>query len=539
MTTLLDRLAGKTILLYAPHDPATLIRNARYLHVLNASARQILLVVAEPEPIRSLLEYSFDRLRVITVETAPQQGGDATFELEKLPLLFQTNACDIPFPYLNIPATPTSGKCRIGLALYGTEAANITTAVLARALPLQKLHHTTFTFFPAALHDNGTVPDCLDFCNAEAQDYAGLAEIISRLDMIIGFENDVTHLAGALGKPVWLLKSPHNQLDNHNFSNDYPLVSVFYKEVGRSWEQVLQDLFLYQTLNPSESLFVPFNATNMHIPCLPSDGLFPFPDLEIADTRQLQRLFELDVTDVESIAIETTTVCNLRCSYCPHSTPYAKAHAFMPDDIFYRIIDSLKEFRPDYSGVIIPSLYGEPLLDKRLETFIRYAKQKFPNATFQLFTNGSFLTIGRYKTLKEVGISKFIVSVHAPQMSEELCEILKTIQLEFSDLDSFEIISTYYANKYNRGGLVEGTPNDRNNCHRIVRCDFGYKNLVFDYEGNSVLCCNDYLSQVKFGNVVEESVKRIWDKAEYRRVRNKLLFGFLTQNICRVCLQHN
>lgn len=539
MTRSLDQLAGKTILLYAPHDIVSLIRNARYIHALNASARQSLLVVAHPDPIRSLFEFSFDRLRVISEETAKNQVFDFAFELEKLPLLFQGNACDIPFPYLNIPATPSTGKCQIGLALYGTEAANITTAVLARALPLQKLHHTTFTFFPAALHDNGILPDCFDFCKAEAQDYAGLAEIISRLDMIIGFENDVTHLAGALEKPVWLLQSPHNQLDNHIFSNDYPLVSVFSKEDGRSWEQVLQDMFLYQTLNPSEALFAPFNTKNIHIPSLPPDGLLPFPDLEIADTRRLQWLFELDVTDVESIAIETTTVCNLRCSYCPHSTPYAKAHAFMPDEIFYRIIDSLKEFRPDYSGVIIPSLYGEPLLDKRLETFIRYAKQKFPKATFQLFTNGSFLTIERYKTLKEAGISKFIVSVHAPQMSEELCQILKAIQLEFSDLDSFEIISTYYANKYNRGGLVEGTSSDRNNCHRIVRCDFGYKNLVFDYEGNSVVCCNDYLSQVRFGNIVEESVKQIWDKAEYRRVRNELLFGFLTQKICRVCLQHN
>lgn len=119
-----------------------------------------------------------------------------------------------------------------------------------------------------------------------------------------------------------------------------------------------------------------------------------------------------------------------------------------------------------------------------------------------------------------------------------MCHTLSVIQDDFDDFDKFNLIHMYCSNKFNRGGLVEGTPPDRKICQHILRCDAGSRNIVFDHKGDAILCCNDYLSQSKFGNIENESIRQIWDKPAYRRIRNELLYGFLPLKLCRVCLSH-
>lgn len=43
---------------------------------------------------------------------------------------------------------------------------------------------------------------------------------------------------------------------------------------------------------------------------------------------------------------------------------------------------------------------------------------------------------------------------------------------------------------------------------------------LFDYRGDAVICCNDYLSKNSYGNINDKSLCDIWNDKIYRRTRN-------------------
>jgi 2-deoxy-scyllo-inosamine dehydrogenase (SAM-dependent) len=248
-------------------------------------------------------------------------------------------------------------------------------------------------------------------------------------------------------------------------------------------------------------------------------------------------LLEAELAVFTSVSIETTTVCNLKCPYCPHSTEAAKPPAYMSEEMFFRIIDSLYDYAPSYSGTITPSMYGEPLLDKRFESFVRYAKNRFPQACIELFTNGDFLTPERFFSLREAGVDHYNISQHTPQMSQILLDTLTTVQQELAAELPVRINKMLVQNKFNRGGLVEVERFPDIYAQRTY-CQAAHQNLSFDYHGDALLCCNDYQAKHTFGNIASKSVKEIWEDNVYRRARNMLMFGFLPFSMCRICMNH-
>lgn len=231
------------------------------------------------------------------------------------------------------------------------------------------------------------------------------------------------------------------------------------------------------------------------------------------------------------IGIETTTICNMSCSYCPNST-IGRPPKYMSNKTFQTIIDSVAAYAPDYSGSISPHFYGEPLLDKRLEEFIHYAKQQLPNASIQLFTNGVLLSLQRFLALVDVGVNKFIISQHTPEPLPDLAKTLITINSDYPNLAQVEYFDQYHSNmKMNRGGLLAS---DEALALRYCRCN-QYKALIFDVAGTAVLCCNDYLSSTTFGNIHHSSVQEIWNNLGYRRIRNMLYYSYFPLQICRKC----
>ena len=72
-----------------------------------------------------------------------------------------------------------------------------------------------------------------------------LAALIDGLDLVITVDTSVAHLAGALGKPVWILlaRSPDwRWLMNRDDSPWYPTVRLFRQTVARQWNDVMQSV---------------------------------------------------------------------------------------------------------------------------------------------------------------------------------------------------------------------------------------------------------------------------------------------------------
>ena len=91
----------------------------------------------------------------------------------------------------------------------------------------------------AALSRDGKVRDC----GPQLTDWADTAALISRLDLVVTVDTAVAHLAGALGKPVWVMlaTAPHwSWLREQADSPWYPTARLFRQNRQGDWGSVLR-----------------------------------------------------------------------------------------------------------------------------------------------------------------------------------------------------------------------------------------------------------------------------------------------------------
>ena len=60
-----------------------------------------------------------------------------------------------------------------------------------------------------------------------------------------------------------------------------------------------------------------------------------------------------------------------------------------------------------------------------------------------------------------------------------------------------------------------------------------------DFNGNVLLCCNDYHSSIKFGNLEKEKIIDIWEKPIYKNFRRQLKKKQFVLPICKKCVGLN
>jgi len=141
---------------------------------------------------------------------------------------------------------------RIGLAWAGSQQHGFNrwrSIPLAQIAPLTNLEGTTFyslqTGEAAEQVKQLEVPARLVDLRDELQDFADTAAIVANLDLVITVDTAVAHLAGALGKPVWILVS--NAPDWRWFleredSPWYPTARLFRQSTHGNWQEVLARL---------------------------------------------------------------------------------------------------------------------------------------------------------------------------------------------------------------------------------------------------------------------------------------------------------
>lgn len=244
---------------------------------------------------------------------------------------------------------------------------------------------------------------------------------------------------------------------------------------------------------------------------------------------KLSLRLNLDWHQINMIFVETITACNLRCHYCPNSLydrGLIKNMKKMKAEVFYKIIDELSAL--GWTGELQPHSYGEPLLDDRLEEFIAYAKRKIKGLRINLFTNGELLNLDIYEKLIAAGVDAFTVTQHLPAPAGGVLAVL-AYREEFG-ADNVSFCYRRLEEISNRGGLVavkDGV--------QLNTCTYPCSNLGIDYAGNVLLCCHDYLQEVKIGNVADEKLISIWQKPAYKKIREDMEKGVFSLAICQKC----
>jgi sulfatase maturation enzyme AslB (radical SAM superfamily) len=150
----------------------------------------------------------------------------------------------------------------------------------------------------------------------------------------------------------------------------------------------------------------------------------------------------LPVGNPTQLDIEVTNLCNLNCAFCPTGTgentrPVGK----MSMDIFKKIINGLtNKTNLQLAG------YGEPLLNKNVANFIKYANEKGIDNIF-IFTN---LLAATKDILNQIMLSKFRrLYVSIDTLSEDYYYEYKGRKLLPNALEKLELLSEMLrGNKY-------------------------------------------------------------------------------------------
>ncbi|MEG3849228.1 tetratricopeptide repeat protein [Microcoleus sp. herbarium19] len=260
-------LQGKTILLHVEQGFGDSIQFIRYAPLLCSRGAKVM-VVCYQELMRLFATVAGIEYLAVGFEGLPK--FDTHAPLMSLPGILGTTLETIPanVPYFAPPdeckfALSSDAKLKVGIVWAGSPKRrkdNQRSCSLSDFIQLLDVPGIAFYSLQKNLSEGDRtllnqhlVPDLSPHLN----DFADTASAISQLDLVISVDTSAAHLAGALGKPVWVLLSfapDWRWLLDRTDNPWYPTARLFRQSQPENWQE------LFEEVQAALSLFAIANA---------------------------------------------------------------------------------------------------------------------------------------------------------------------------------------------------------------------------------------------------------------------------------------
>ncbi|MBP1691523.1 MAG: glycosyl transferase group 1, partial [Bacteroidetes bacterium] len=250
--------SGKTLLIHCEQGLGDAIQFVRYAPLLSAHGAHVF--VEAPAALVGLFQ-TIRGIQKVIPRGEPWPPHDAHCAVLSLPHLARTRPENVPaeVPYVSVPEASTSAwkarmvhdppGMRIGLAWFGsrTHDNDRKRSLHFDALkPLFALKGAVFYNMQQERFDSpllqGRGAPLVDHSGA-FQDVLATAGLLSQLDLVITVDTMIAHLAGALGKPVWVLlpfAPDWRWMLERDDSPWYPGMRLFRQTHPGDWAAVVQ-----------------------------------------------------------------------------------------------------------------------------------------------------------------------------------------------------------------------------------------------------------------------------------------------------------
>jgi Flp pilus assembly protein TadD len=260
-----EPLEGRTILLHAEQGLGDSLQFCRYAPLISGAGRVIIEV--QP-PLKRLMTSLSDAIEVVA-RGEPLPDFDLHCPLMSLPLALYETSHAIPatIPYLAADpddaalwrarlsrlAAPRvglvwAGNSHLGHPAFAAVDARRSVTLCAMA-PLAGVSGVSFISLqkgaPSAQAADPPAGMVLNDFTARLEDFADTAALIDALDLVISVDTAVAHLAGAMGKPVWVLNrydTCWRWLLNRSDSPWYPTLRLFRQPGPGDWDSVMRNV---------------------------------------------------------------------------------------------------------------------------------------------------------------------------------------------------------------------------------------------------------------------------------------------------------
>lgn len=268
--------AGKTLLVHAEQGFGDTFQFLRYLPLVAQRGGKVLFE-CQHESLRDLLSASLRGTAFVFVrgETLPEV--DLQAPLLSLPRIFGTTLETIPAPqsYLTPLARDLESwrervhidkGFRVGLVWAGRPKPDPKRSASLQAFaPLAAVPGAIFYSLQVGSGSEQALAPPVGMAlrdyTAELTDFSATAALVANLDVIVTIDSAAAHLAGALGKPVWVLlpyAADWRWLTGREDSPWYPGMRLFRQERPGDWREPV--------LKISAALEVFANSTSLQVP---------------------------------------------------------------------------------------------------------------------------------------------------------------------------------------------------------------------------------------------------------------------------------
>jgi Tfp pilus assembly protein PilF len=248
-------LDGRTILLHAEQGFGDTIQFVRYATLV---AQRGGTVVIECHPQLVQLMRTVEGVQSVASFGAALPPFSYQAPLLSLPRIFGTTLQTIPSgcPYVSITTEKREkwaaklsaypATLRVGLVWAGKSYPDpLRSCRLAEFASLSKLNATFYSLQMGAGSEQADFPPAdmtlIDLTD-QIHDFADTAALIEQLDLVISIDTAVAHLAGALGKPVYLMlpfAPDWRWLLERSDSPWYPTMQIFRQKLPGDWGEVI------------------------------------------------------------------------------------------------------------------------------------------------------------------------------------------------------------------------------------------------------------------------------------------------------------
>jgi len=256
-----ESLSGKRLLVWTEQGFGDSIMAMRYLPLLKQFGAELVVIACDP-PLRRIMKAIPGVGNVVASDAGSLPQFDVHCSIMSLPRLFGTTHQSVPsdIPYLCVPkhlraawASRLDGvttKKTVGLAWAGSKTLqedsrrSIAWSNLVPLLEMSDVQWICLQKSEASGRGGDRSNVLIDWMD-ECDDFMDTASLVECLDLVISVDTAVVHLAGALGKPVWLLNRHRGDWrwgDTGQTSVWYPTLQQFRQGPDRSWGPVIQDV---------------------------------------------------------------------------------------------------------------------------------------------------------------------------------------------------------------------------------------------------------------------------------------------------------
>ncbi len=252
-------IVGKTVFIYWEQGFGDTIQFCRYVKLVGARGAKVIL--SAQQPLFGLLKQINAEIQIISEKEEPTDF-DYHCPLLSLPLAFGTRLETIPVEYQYLKADEElrvawsarllpKTKPRIGLVWSGRASHkndHNRSMKLGQFIPILDagadwtcLQNEVREKDLAVFRQIGRIA----YFGDDLIDFSATAALLDLMDLVITVDTSIAHLAGAMGKPVWILL-PHNPdwrwlLDRNN-SPWYPSARLFRQQQIGNWAAVIDQV---------------------------------------------------------------------------------------------------------------------------------------------------------------------------------------------------------------------------------------------------------------------------------------------------------